>query len=196
MVRTAEVERATRETSVRIRLDLDGTGETKVSTGVGFFDHMLDQLGRHAGWDLEVDASGDLHVDSHHTVEDVGIALGTAVARAAGDKRGISRYGSATVPMEEALVLAALDLSGRFFLVFDVEVPAEQIGNYDPELTEEFFVAFCRAGGMNLHLRKVAGKNSHHILEAAFKAVARALAAALEIDAGRAEQIPSTKGVL
>ncbi|MGH2705836.1 MAG: imidazoleglycerol-phosphate dehydratase HisB [Actinomycetota bacterium] len=195
-MRRAEVERATRETSVRVLLDLDGAGETKISTGVGFFDHMLDQLGRHAGWDLEVDAGGDLHVDSHHSVEDVGIALGTALAQAVGDKRGIRRYGSAMVPMEEALVLAALDLSGRFFLAFDVEVPAERIGNYDPELTEEFFVAFCRAGGMNLHLRKMAGKNSHHILEAAFKAVARALATALEVDPRRAHQIPSTKGVL
>ena len=196
MSRRATVERATRETSITIALDLDGTGATAISTGVGFFDHMLDQLGRHAGFDLDVKAVGDLHIDSHHTVEDTGIVLGQALAQALGDKRGIRRYGWAIVPMEEALVQVALDLSGRPLLAFDVEVPAEQIGNYDPDLTEEFFVALTRAGGITLHVRLLAGRNSHHIVEGVFKAVAKALSAACEIDPRRAGDIPSTKGVI
>ena len=157
MSRTADVDRTTKETAVRVRLDLDGVGTTKIATGVGFFDHMLEQLGRHSGLDLEIDAEGDLTVDSHHTVEDVGIALGTAIAEALGDKRGIRRYGWSAVPMEEALVLVALDLSGRPFLAFDAPVPGEQIGTYDPELTEEFFVALTRSGGITLHVRLLAG---------------------------------------
>ena len=196
MSRRGTVERATRETSVAVDLELDGTGTTAISTGVGFFDHMLDQLGRHAGFDLEIKAVGDLQVDAHHTVEDTGIVLGQALAQALGDKRGVRRYGWALVPMEESLVQVALDLSGRPFLAFDVEVPAERIGNYDPDLTEEFFVALTRSAGITLHLRLLAGRNSHHIVEAVFKGVARALAAACEVDPRRAGEVPSTKGVI
>jgi len=194
--RTADVDRTTKETAVRVRLDLDGVGTTKIATGVGFFDHMLEQLGRHSGLDLEIDAEGDLTVDSHHTVEDVGIALGTAIAEALGDKRGIRRYGWSAVPMEEALVLVALDLSGRAFLAFDAPVPGEQIGTYDPELTEEFFVALTRSGGITLHVRLLSGRNSHHIVEGVFKAVAKALRIAVELDPRAGGEVPSTKGVL
>ena len=194
--RTGEVDRTTKETAIRVRVDLDGTGVAKVATGVGFFDHMLEQLGRHSLIDLTIDAEGDLHVDSHHTVEDVGIALGTALSRALGDKRGIRRYGWAAVPMEEALVLVALDLSGRPFLAFDVPVPTEQIGTYDPDLTEEFFMALTRSGGITLHVRLLAGRNSHHIVEGVFKAVAKALRIAVEVDPRAGDEVPSTKGVL
>jgi imidazoleglycerol-phosphate dehydratase len=196
MSRRSVVERTTRETSVAVTLELDGTGRTSVSTGVGFFDHMVDQLGRHAGFDLEVKAVGDLHIDAHHTVEDTGIVLGQALAEALGDKRGVRRHGWALVPMEEALVQVALDLSGRPYLAFDVEVPAEQIGSYDPDLTEEFFVALTRSAGITLHVRLLAGRNSHHIVEAVFKGVAKALQAACEIDPRRAGDVPSTKGSL
>jgi imidazoleglycerol-phosphate dehydratase len=192
MSRVAEVDRKTNETSIRLRLDLDGSGITVISTGVGFFDHMLDQLGRHWLIDLEIDASGDLHVDSHHTVEDVGICLGTALSEALGEKRGIRRYGWSIVPMEEALVQAALDLSGRPLLVFDAPVPAEAIGNYDPDLTEEFFTALTRAAGITLHVKLLAGKNSHHIVEAVFKAVAQALKIATELDSRRGSAVPAT----
>ena len=194
--RTGEVERTTKETAIRVSVDLDGTGVAKVATGVGFFDHMLEQLGRHSLIDLTIDAEGDLHVDSHHTVEDVGIALGTALTRALGDKRGIRRYGWAAVPMEEALVLVALDLSGRPFLAFDAPVPAERIGTYDPDLTEEFFMALTRSGGITLHVRLLSGRNSHHIVEGVFKAVARALRIAVEVDPRAAGEVPSTKGIL
>lgn len=195
MERTGKAERTTGETSVRVTVDLDGGGSTKISTGVGFFDHMLDQLGRHSSIDLEIEASGDLEVDSHHTVEDVGIALGGALAEALGDKRAVRRYGWALVPMEEALVQVALDLSGRPFLSFEVEIPAERIGNFDPDLAEEFFVALTRSAGMTLHVRQVAGRNSHHIVECVFKSVAQALSQAVEIDPRR-KDIPSTKGRL
>lgn len=196
MSRVGEVSRETRETSIKLRLDLDGTGRTHIATGVGFFDHMLDQLGRHALLDLEVQAVGDLQVDSHHTVEDVGICLGTALTQALGEKKGIRRYGWAIVPMEEALVQVALDLSGRPLLSYEVPVPAEAIGNYDPELTEEFFMAFSRSAGMTLHIKLLAGKNSHHITEGVFKAMSQALAAAIEVDPRRGDAVPSTKGVL
>lgn len=194
--RRADLSRQTAETSIKASLNLDGSGVTRVSTGVGFFDHMLEQLGRHSGFDLDLLAEGDLHVDSHHTVEDAGIVLGTVLSQALGDKRGIRRYGWAIVPMEEALVQVALDLSGRPLLAFDVAVPAEAIGNYDPDLTEEFFVAFSRSAAMTLHVRLLSGKNSHHIVEAVFKGVAQALSAAVEIDPRRASRIPSTKEVL
>ena len=194
--RTGEVDRTTKETAIRVRVDLDGTGVAKVATGVGFFDHMLEQLGRHSLIDLTVDAEGDLHVDSHHTVEDVGIALGTALTRALGDKQGIRRYGWAAVPMEEALVLVALDLSGRPFLAFDAPVPTEQIGTYDPDLTEEFFMALTRSGGITLHVRLLSGRNSHHIVEGVFKAVAKALRIAVEVDPRGGDEVPSTKGIL
>jgi imidazoleglycerol-phosphate dehydratase len=194
--RIGEVDRTTKETAVRVRVDLDGNGTTKVRTGVGFFDHMLEQLGRHSRIDLTVDAEGDLHVDSHHTVEDVGIALGTALAQALGDKRGIRRHGWAAVPMEEALVLAALDLSGRPLLAFDAPVPAQQIGTYDPDLTEEFFMALTRSGGITLHVRLLSGRNAHHVVEGVFKAVAKALRSAVELDPRAGDEVPSTKGVL
>ncbi|MEX2553302.1 MAG: imidazoleglycerol-phosphate dehydratase HisB [Actinomycetota bacterium] len=196
MSRVGEVSRETRETSIKLRLDLDGTGRTHIATGVGFFDHMLDQLGRHALLDLEVQAVGDLQVDSHHTVEDVGICLGTALTQALGEKKGIRRYGWAIVPMEEALVQVALDLSGRPLLSYEVPVPVEAIGNYDPELTEEFFMALSRTAGMTLHIKLLAGKNSHHITEGVFKAMSQALAGAIEIDPRRGDAVPSTKGVL
>jgi len=194
--RTNELERTTSETSISVRLDIDGEGTTEISTGVGFFDHMLEQLGRHAAFNLQVKAKGDLHIDSHHTVEDVGIALGEALKGALGTKRGIRRFGWSIVPMEEALTRVALDLSGRPLLVYDVKVPAEAIGNYDPDLTEEFFTAFTRSAGITLHVKLLAGKNSHHIVESVFKAVARALADAVSVDPNRSSQIPSTKGVL
>jgi imidazoleglycerol-phosphate dehydratase len=196
MSRVGEVNRKTNETSIHLRLDLDGSGITDISTGVGFFDHMLEQLGRHWLIDLEIHASGDLHVDSHHTIEDVGICLGTALNHALGEKRGIRRYGWSIVPMEEALIQSALDLSGRPLLVFDVPVPAEVIGNYDPDLTEEFFTALTRTAGITLHVKLLAGKNSHHIVEAVFKSVAQALKIATEHDVRRGSAVPSTKGVL
>lgn len=194
--RTNELERTTSETSISVRVDIDGEGTTEISTGVGFFDHMLEQLGRHAAFNLHVKAKGDLHIDAHHTVEDVGIALGEALKGALGTKRGIRRFGWSIVPMEEALTRVALDLSGRPLLVYDVSVPAEAIGNYDPDLTEEFFTAFTRSAGITLHVKLLAGKNSHHIVESVFKAVARALADAVLVEPNRSSQIPSTKGVL
>ena len=194
--RVGQVERTTKETAIRIRVNLDGTGATAISTGVGFFDHMLEQLGRHSGIDLSIDTKGDLHVDAHHTVEDTGIALGTALAQALGDKAGVRRYGWAAVPMEEALVLVALDLSGRPLLAFDAPVPTEQIGSYDPDLTEEFFMALTRSAGITLHVRLLSGRSPHHIVEGVFKAVAKALAIAVEVDPRAAGAIPSTKGVL
>lgn len=196
MSRVGDQKRETKETSIRVRVDLDGAGDTSIATGVGFFDHMLQQLGRHSGFDLEVSAEGDLHIDAHHTVEDTGIVLGAALLEALAEKKGVARYGWSIVPMEEALVQAALDLSGRPFLSFNVAVPSEQIGTYDPDLTEEFFVALTRSAGMTLHLSLLAGKNSHHIVEAAFKAFAKALAQACRIDERFGDQVPSTKGVL
>ncbi|HVE77095.1 MAG TPA: imidazoleglycerol-phosphate dehydratase HisB [Actinomycetota bacterium] len=196
MSRVAEGERTTNETSVKVRLDLDGSGATNISTGVPFFDHMLEQLGKHAGFDLDIAAEGDLQIDSHHTVEDVGIVLGTALTQALGNKHGVRRYGWSIVPMEEALVQVAVDLSGRPFLAFKVEVPAEAIGNYDPDLTEEFFVALTRSSAMTLHMSLLDGRNSHHIVEAVFKSFAQALKSATEIDSRRAGVLPSTKGVL
>ena len=195
--RVGEVERTTKETAIKVRLDLDGTGATDVATGVGFFDHMLEQLGRHSGIDLNVSASGDLHVDSHHTVEDVGIAIGTALARALGDKAGIRRFASVAIPLDEALIEVALDLSGRPYLAYDVEYAPDTPGlgspPFDPQLAEEFFRAFATSGALTLHVRCRAGKNTHHKVEATFKAVARALRDAVRVE-GTA--IPSTKGAL
>lgn len=194
MTRRAEVRRETTETAVVVAMDLDG-GDVSTATGVPFFDHMLDQLGRHARLGLRVEARGDLEVDAHHTVEDTGICIGEALARALGDKSGIARYGDALVPMEEALAQVALDLSGRPLLVYDAPMPAEAIGGYDVALTEEFLQALCRAGGINLHVRLLAGRNAHHATEAIFKGLARALGAAVSIDP-RGGGIPSTKGTL
>lgn len=195
MRRAATVERTTAETSITILIDLDG-GDSSSSTGVPFFDHMLDQLGRHGRVGLEVRASGDLEIDAHHTVEDVGLALGDALRKAVGDKRGIRRYGDALVPMEEALAQVALDISGRPLLVYDADIPAEAIGQFDTILTEEFLHALARSAGLTLHVRLLAGKNPHHCVEAMFKAVARALGEAVSIDPRAGDEIPSTKGVL
>jgi imidazoleglycerol-phosphate dehydratase len=194
-MRKAEVSRSTAETALTVRVDLDGTGRHANATGVGFFDHMLDQLARHALIDLEVGATGDLHVDDHHTVEDVGIALGRAIAEALGDKAGIRRYGDCHLAMDDALVRAALDLSGRPFLVWNVEFPTPKIGSFDTELVREFFTALAMNARLTLNVARLDGVNSHHIAEATFKAVARALREALEPDP-RATGIPSTKGTL
>lgn len=195
-MRTAQITRKTNETDITLSVDLDGTGRRDIKTGVGFFDHMLDQLARHALIDMEINATGDLHIDDHHTVEDVGIALGQALAQAMGDKRGIRRYGSFHLAMDDALVRAALDLSGRPYLVWDVDFPTAKIGGFDTELVREFFQALSTHGGITLHVSKLAGINSHHIAEAAFKAVARALREALEPDPRSGDAIPSTKGSL
>ncbi len=195
-MRKATIERKTAETAISISLDLDGTGAYDNQTGVGFFDHMLDQLARHALIDLTIRAEGDLHIDDHHTVEDVGIALGKALTQALGDKRGIVRYGSCLLPMDDTLVRAALDLSGRPYLVWKVDFTAPRIGSFDTELVREFFTAFAMNGGITLHVERLDGINSHHIAEAAFKAVARALRVALETDPRKADAIPSTKGTL
>ncbi len=195
-MRTAEVSRTTAETRLSVTIDLDGTGRHDNRTGVGFFDHMLDQLARHALIDMTVEATGDLHIDDHHTVEDVGIALGRALCEALGDKRGIRRYGSCHLAMDEALVRAALDLSGRPFLVWKVGFPSAKIGTFDTELVREFFTALAMNARMTLNVALLDGENSHHIAEAAFKAVAQALRAAVEADPRMADAIPSTKGTL
>ena len=195
MGRSASVQRSTGETQVNVTLDLDGSGACAISTGVPFFDHMLDALGRHGLLDLSVEAQGDLEVDAHHTVEDVGICVGQALAGALGDKRGIRRFGSAAVPLDEALVLAAVDVSGRGSLTFELAVPIEIIGIFDTTLVREFFGALASNAGLTVHLHELAGLNAHHIVEAAFKAFARALREAVEIDP-RVAGVPSTKGVL
>jgi imidazoleglycerol-phosphate dehydratase len=195
-MRKAAITRATAETDITVEIDLDGTGTYDNRTGVGFFDHMLDQLARHALIDMKVRAKGDLHIDDHHTVEDTGIAIGQALAKAMGDKRGIRRYGSCLLPMDDALVRAALDLSGRPFLVWNVAMPTAKIGTFDTELVREFFQALSTHGGITLHVDMLHGLNSHHIAEAAFKAVARSLRDALEVDPRKADAIPSTKGTL
>jgi imidazoleglycerol-phosphate dehydratase len=188
--------RRTSETEVTLRLDLDGTGEVRAATGVGFFDHMLTALGRHALFDLDVAAQGDLHVDFHHTVEDVGIVLGQAILQAVGEKRGIARYGHSVVPMDEALVEAAVDLSGRATLGWQVRFTRPKIGEMDTELFEEFFRALCANGLFALHLMQKAGRNDHHVAEACFKATARALRMAVAPDARQLDRVPSTKGSL
>ncbi|MEO0766854.1 MAG: imidazoleglycerol-phosphate dehydratase HisB [Pseudomonadota bacterium] len=195
-MRRATLTRTTAETDISVKLNLDGTGVYDNQTGVGFFDHMLDQLARHALMDMTVRCEGDLHIDDHHTVEDVGIAIGQALSRAVGDKKGIQRYGSCLLPMDDALVRAALDLSGRPFLVWNVDLPTPKIGTFDTELVREFFQALSTHGGITLHVDMLHGLNSHHIAEAAFKAVARALRIALDVDPRVADAIPSTKGSL
>ena len=191
--RLGTVQRATSETNVQVSLDLDG-GNVRVETGVPFFDHMLDQLGRHARIGLDVRAKGDLEIDAHHTVEDVGIALGEALTAALGDKRGITRYGDAAVPMEECLAQAALDISGRPLLHYSADIPAEAVGQFDVGLTEDFLQALCRSGGLTLHVTLLYGRNAHHAVEAIFKAVARALGIAVTLDPRAPDVIPSTKG--
>ena len=195
-MRSATVTRKTAETDISVEITLDGAGAYDNQTGVGFFDHMLDQLARHSLIDMTVRCSGDTHIDDHHTVEDVGIALGQALNQALGDKKGIRRYGSCLLPMDDALVRAALDLSGRPYLVWNVDLPTPKIGSFDTELVREFFQAFSTHGGITLHVDALHGINSHHIAEAAFKAVARALRDAIETDPRKADAIPSTKGAL
>jgi imidazoleglycerol-phosphate dehydratase len=191
--RSAELQRTTNETSVAIALTIDGAGTTDVSTGIPFFDHMLEQLGKHAGFDLKISAEGDLHVDLHHTVEDVGIVLGNALQQALGDKAGVRRFANALVPLDEALVQVALDLSGRPFLVYDVDPVAEWIGTFDPQLAEEFWKGFVDGARLTLHLRSITGKNGHHVIEASFKGVARSLRDAVRVEGSG---VPSTKGTL
>ncbi|MEM9795639.1 MAG: imidazoleglycerol-phosphate dehydratase HisB [Pseudomonadota bacterium] len=195
-MRQATITRKTAETDISVTLDLDGTGTYDNATGVGFFDHMLDQLARHALIDMTVKAEGDLHIDDHHTVEDTGITIGQALAQAVGDKRGIRRYGECHLPMDDTLVRAALDLSGRPWLGWGVEMTAPTIKGFDTELVREFFQALSTHGGITLHVDLIRGVNSHHIAEAAFKAVARALRDALEVDPRKADAVPSTKGML
>lgn len=195
-MRTASISRTTKETDVAVEVNLDGTGAYDVATGVGFFDHMLEQLARHSGIDIKVRAKGDLHIDDHHTVEDVGIALGQAVRKALGDMKGIYRYADAYLPMDEALTRVALDVSGRPFLVFKVVFPKPKIGTFDTELVEEWFRAFAMNAGVTLHVETLYGSNAHHISESCFKALARVLKAAVAIDPRRGGEIPSTKGQL
>ncbi|MDF2799781.1 MAG: hisB [Devosia sp.] len=195
-MRTATIARKTNETDIRVSINLDGTGKHDMATGVGFFDHMLDQLARHSLIDMEISCTGDLHIDFHHTVEDVGIALGQAIREAIGDKRGINRYASCDLPMDGTLTRAALDVSGRPFLVFRAQWSRDKIGEIDTELFQEFFQAFAVNAGITLHIENFYSDNSHHLAESMFKAVARALRVALEIDPRAADRVPSTKGTL
>ena len=193
-MRTSEITRKTAETDISLRLNLDGTGKSDIDTGCGFLNHMLTLFAAHGKFDLSVNCLGDTDVDDHHSVEDIGICLGDAFREALGDKRGITRYGSFLLPMDEALILSAVDISGRSCLCYELAIPTEKIGTFDTELVEEFFLAFTRHCPMSLHLRQLAGKNSHHIVEGAFKSVARSLKAAVSLDGSG--EIPSTKGVL
>ena len=195
-MRSATITRNTAETQISVTINLDGTGQYDNQTGVGFFDHMLDQLSRHSLIDMTIRAEGDYHIDDHHTVEDTGIALGQAIVQAVGDKKGINRYGSCLLPMDDALVRAALDISARPFLVFNVDMHTQKIGNFDTELVREFFQALSTHAGLTLHIDQLHGLNSHHIAEAAFKSVARALRQAVEIDPRMSQALPSTKGAL
>lgn len=195
-MRTATIARKTQETSVDVTVDLDGTGAYRISTGIGFFDHMLEQLSRHSLIDLDVKTVGDLHIDQHHTVEDTGLAIGEAVAKALGDKRGIRRYADALSPMDETLTRVAVDISGRPFLVFKSEFSQKRVGEMDSEMFEHWFHSFAQAAGVTLHVETLYGHNNHHIAESAFKGLARALREAIEIDPRKGDAIPSTKGTL
>lgn len=195
-MRTAEINRNTAETKISLKLNLDGTGKSTIKTGVGFMDHMLTLFAKHGRFDLEVECDGDTYVDDHHTTEDIGICLGEAFTKALGEKRGIVRYGSMLLPMDEALILTAVDFSGRTCLVYGLEIPTEKVGTFDTELVEEFWEGFSRTAQCNLHIKQLAGSNSHHIIEGAFKAAGRAMKAAVKIEAEYADEIPSTKGVL
>ncbi len=195
-MRTAEIKRTTKETDIALKLDLDGTGKSEVNSGVGFLDHMLTLFAKHGRFDLELSCNGDTYVDDHHSVEDIGIALGQAFEQALGDKRGIVRYGSFILPMDETLILSAVDISGRSYLNFDLHIPTQKVGTFDTELTEEFFLGFVRNANLTLHLKQLEGKNSHHIIEGAFKAFGRTMKQAVAIDEDFKDEIPSTKGVL
>ncbi len=195
-MRNSEIARKTRETDVSLRLELDGGGQGSIESGVGFLDHMLTLFAAHGRFDLALRCAGDTQVDDHHSVEDIGICLGRAVKEALGDKRGIVRYGDTTLPMDEALILTAVDVSGRSFLRFDLPIPTEKVGSFDTELVEEFFTAFCMNAGITLHIKELAGKNSHHIIEGCFKSFARSLRKAVAIDPACLGELPTTKGVL
>lgn len=195
-MRNAKIGRVTAETSISLSLELDGKGESKIESGCGFLDHMLTLFARHGGFDMTLECKGDTQVDYHHTAEDVGICLGQAFTKALGDKKGICRYGSMMLPMDESLLLTAIDLSGRAGLYYDCDIPAPKVGNFDTELCEEFWQAFVRNAACTLHIRKIAGTNSHHIIEGVFKSAARSLKAAVAIDESNKDAIPSTKGVL
>lgn len=195
-MRTSIIKRKTGETDIRLSISLDGKGIYEVETGCGFLNHMLELFARHGRFNLSVKCNGDTHVDDHHTVEDIGIALGQAFKEALGDKKGINRYGSMMLPMDETLILCSLDISGRAYLNFDVEIPTQKVGTFDTELVKEFMTALTREMGLTLHFKMLAGENSHHIIEAIFKALARALKEAVKIDPEYADEIPSTKGIL
>lgn len=195
-MRYAEINRKTNETDIRLTLDLDGTGAGEIDSGVGFLDHMLELFKRHGRFDLTLSCDGDIYVDDHHSVEDIGIALGQAFAKALGEKRGILRYGSCILPMDETLILTAVDISGRPYLNYDLHIPTEKVGTFDTELTEEFFLGFVRNAGMTVHIKQLEGKNSHHIIEGTFKSIARTLRQAVSVDERFRDEIPSTKGVL
>ena len=195
-MREAKIDRVTAETKISLTLDLDGTGASQLKTGCGFLDHMLTLFAKHGRFDLMVTCQGDTYVDDHHTVEDIGICLGKAIAQALGDKKGIIRYGDITLPMDESLILSAVDISGRGGCYYALDIPTEKVGTFDTELCQEFFIAFAREAGLTLHIRQLAGCNSHHIIEGAFKSVARSLKAAVAIDKAFADEVPSTKGIL
>ena len=195
-MRTAEIDRNTAETEIHISLNLDGKGTSHIDTACGFLDHMLELFARHGRFDLTIHCTGDIHVDYHHSVEDIGICLGQAFAKALGDKKGIRRYADTCLPMDESLILSAVDISGRGGCYYALEIPTEKVGDYDTELDQEFWIAFAQNAGLTLHLRKMAGRNSHHILEGGFKSVARSLRTAVSIDPAFADEIPSTKGML
>ncbi len=195
-MRTSTIQRRTAETDISLTLTLDGTGASRIDSGCGFLDHMLTLFARHGRFDLTLTCKGDTYVDDHHTAEDIGIVLGRAFAEALGNKKGICRYGSTVLPMDEALILSAVDLSGRSYLRFDLSIPTEKVGSFDTELVKEFWLAFTRQAECTLHLQQLAGENSHHIIEGAFKSVARSLRNAVAIDPAFADEIPSTKGVL
>ncbi len=196
MLRTSEINRKTAETDIALKLNIDGTGKSEIDTGCGFLDHMLTLFAKHGRFDLNLICKGDTYVDDHHTAEDIGICLGKAFAEALGEKRGIVRYGSMLLPMDEALVLSAVDFSGRSYLAYGLEIPTAKVGSFDTELVEEFWYGFVRNAEVTLHIKQMAGTNAHHIIEGAFKSVARSLRAAVKIDADAANEIPSTKGVL
>ena len=195
-MRIAEIKRTTKETDIALTLDLDGTGKSEINSGVGFLDHMLTLFAKHGRFDLTLTCNGDTYVDDHHSVEDIGIALGQAFDMALGDKRGIVRYGSFILPMDETLILSAVDISGRSYLNYDLHIPTDKVGTFDTELTEEFFWGFVRNANLTLHIKQLEGKNSHHIIEGAFKCVARTMKQAVAIDPRFSDEIPSTKGVL
>ena len=195
-MRTAEIKRKTAETNISLNLNIDGTGKSNIDTGCGFLNHMLTLFSKHSRFDLDVKCVGDIEVDYHHTVEDVAIVLGQAFLKAIGDKKGVVRYGSIILPMDEALILSAVDLSGRAYLEYNLEIPTQRVGNFDTELVKEFWLAFIRNADVTLHIKQISGENSHHIIEGAFKSVARSLKQAVSVDKAFSDEIPSTKGVL